>query len=114
MDAVTPVTEATETCARLALLLFCPFCKSSNLLFQGSHTLKFGEAVSSGVIGDVAQEFLQNVEVLEANSSVKSILAFHSDAWEQHCMVIMKQALHSPEKSGSWSCLLRRRNEGLT
>ena len=52
LDASTPVTETTETYARLALLLFCPFRNLSGLLCQGSYTLKFRQAVSVGVIHD--------------------------------------------------------------
>ena len=68
MDAATPVTEATETYARLVLLLFYPFRELSDLMLQGSHTLKFREACNSGVIGDAAKEFMQNVEDARSNS----------------------------------------------
>ena len=68
MDRETPVTEVTETYCKLALMLFCPFRELDDLLVNNSYTLKFRDAVRSGVIDEEALNFLQNVQDARSNS----------------------------------------------
>ena len=67
LDANTPLSDATETHAKLALMLFCSFRSLEDLQIAGSHTLKFRDAVLTGVIDEEARAFLQNIEDARSN-----------------------------------------------
>jgi len=69
LDCTTPVTTATEDYSKLALILSYPNRKLDDILLQESYTLRLREGITSGVIGEKAATFLQNLQDARANSS---------------------------------------------
>ena len=67
LDPCTPITEAMETYAELALILFQPFRSLEDLQENGTFTEKFRTAITNGIIGSFAQNFLQNIQDAKAN-----------------------------------------------
>jgi len=61
LSAETPITEATENFAKLALLLFYPYRVMTDIQIANSFTLKFREAVLTEKISERNKEFLQNI-----------------------------------------------------
>jgi hypothetical protein len=67
-DINSPVTECTEQYCEQALLLFHPLRQLADITLQNSYTLHFRESVANGVIGQAAQNFLQNLQDAKSNS----------------------------------------------
>jgi hypothetical protein len=67
-DINSPVTECMEQYCEQALLLFHPLRQLADITLQNSYTLHFRESVANGVIGQAAQNFLQNIQDAKSNS----------------------------------------------
>jgi hypothetical protein len=68
LDTNITISECMETYCELVLLLFNPHRCLMDIPLSGSFTLRFREAVANGIIGDRAQNFLQNLHDCKSNS----------------------------------------------
>jgi hypothetical protein len=68
LDTNITISESMETYCELVLLLFYPYRCLTDIPLRGSFTLRFREAVANGIIGETAQNFLQNLQDCKSNS----------------------------------------------
>jgi DNA replication protein DnaC len=68
LDPDAAINESMEIYCKLVLLLFFPYRILADITIRGSYTLRLREAVATGIIGQRAQTFLQNLQDARSNS----------------------------------------------
>jgi hypothetical protein len=68
LDENHSISQCMERYCEQVLLLFSPLRHSSDITLHGSCTLRYREAVASGIIGEKARAFLQNIQDCKSNS----------------------------------------------
>jgi hypothetical protein len=68
LDPHVAINESMEIYCELVLLLFYPYQILTDITLRGSYTLRLHEAVATGIIGQRAQTFLQNLQHARSNS----------------------------------------------
>ena len=68
LDTDAVINDSMETYCELVLLLFYPYRTLTDITLRSSYMLQLHKAVATGIIGQRAQTFLQNLQDARSNS----------------------------------------------